>query len=225
MRALLALALVGAAGLAACTQPEPADPPPAGTPAADPSAAPDAEPISTPFDAAVWMASVESAETDEERIALSARLLDAVDWRTACGEDDPTAPGRGIVRLLHLDRAPGGPALAEITCSRAAYQSTFALVDARAGRPPRLVRALGVTEAGTVTADTTASFFGVASHDAAGAPGRFDVATKSAGHGGCGTLVRYRLRADGGASIEEVRAHTDCGAPLAPEAWPVTFAQ
>ena len=82
-----------------------------------------------------------------------------------------------------------------------------------------------MTEEGTVTADTTTSFFGVVYHDPEARPGRFDVATKSAGHGGCGTLVRYRLRPDGGAAIEEIRAHTDCNAPLPSEEWPVTYSE
>ena len=228
MRWIPLLALV-----AACAAPEPADPGPAGpeapgatadrtdgAPPADTASTPDSAPLSTPFDAAVWMASVEAAETDAERIALSGRLLDAVDWRTACGEDDPTAPGRGLVRLLHLDARN---ALAEVTCQRGAYQSTFALVDARAGRPPRLVRALGVDEYGRVVPDTTASFFGVLSHDPATAPSRFDVLTKSAGHGGCGTDARYRLLPDGGAAVERVLAHPDCDAPLPPAEWPESY--
>ena len=221
MRSLLpALLLLGA-----CAAPDPADDRamPADTTAAEPdtTASPGSEPIEEPgFDAVAWVADVEAAETDAERVALSARLLDAVDWRTACGEDDPTAPGRGVVHLAHLSATAS---LAEITCQRFAYQNTFALVDAHAGRPPHLVRALGVTEAGTVTPDTTASFFGVLSHDPEAAPERFTILTKTAGHGGCGTDVTYSLRPDGGASVVEVRAHGDCDDPLPPEAWPITY--
>ena len=215
MRLLLLALLLGA-----CAAPD-AGAPDAGAPRPGGAETPDAEPIAEPgFDAAAWMDAVEAATTDAERVALSAQLLDAVDWRTACGEDDPTPPGRGVVRLLHLSPTES---LAEITCQRFATQSTFALVDARAGRPPRLIRALGVLEDGTISADTTASFFGVVSHDPTTAPSRFDVLTKRARHGGCGTDAHYRLLADGGAAIEAVRAHTDCDEPLAPEAWPVVY--
>ncbi|WP_420454224.1 hypothetical protein [Rubrivirga sp.] len=211
MRVLL-LALV----LGACAAPDPAA-------TAEPGVAdtPDAEPISEPgFNAEAWMEAVEAATNDPDRVVLSAQLLDAVDWRTACGEDDPTAEGRGVVRLLHLSPTES---LAEITCQRFDRQSTFALVDARAGRPPRLIRALGVLEDGTLSADTTASFFGVVSHDPATAPSRFDVLTTSAGHGGCGTDTHYRLLAGGGAAVEQIRAHDDCDEPLAPEDWPVVY--
>ena len=210
MRLLPALLLLGA-----CATPEPA------APDAPPAATPDARPIDAPaFDAAAWLAAADTAATEAGQVALTAQLLDAVDWRTACGEDDPTAPGRGTMALAHLNEAWS---LAAITCQRFAAQSTFALVDARRGRPPRLVRALGVAEAGRPTADTTASFFGLLSHDRASRPSRFDVLTRGAGHGGCGTDVRYRLRPDGGAEIERVRAHADCADPLAPDDWPVTY--
>lgn len=192
--------------------------PPSPTEAGEPET-PEAAPIETPgFDAATWLAEVRAAETEAERVALSAALLDAVDWRTACGEDDPTAPGRGDVQLIALGEEDP---LVEIVCQRFAYQATFALVDVRPDEIPRLVRALGVLEDGTLSADTTASFFGalVASPE----PGRFGVVTKSAGHGGCGTDATYRLLATGGAAVERVRAHADCDAPLSPEDWPVTY--
>ena len=215
MRFLPVLLLLGA-----CAAPEPRvpDAPPTATPAATP----DAEPIvgEPAFDALAWMEAVETAQTEAEQIALTDQLLDAVDWRTACGEDDPTAAGRGTLSLAHLDDEWS---LAAITCQRGAYQTTFALVDARGGRPPRLVRALGVAEAGQPTADTTASFFGLLSHDRATRPSRFDILTKGAGHGGCGLDVRYRLRLDGGAAIQRVRAHPDCDDPQVPEDWPVTY--
>lgn len=207
MRVLLASLL-----LAACASP---------TPDADPSTdAPSAEPLNeTAFDAATWIEDVRAAETDAQRIALSSRLLDAVDWRTACGEDDPTAPRRGVVELRDIgdDRT-----LAEITCQAGAYQSAFALVDADAGRPPRLVRAFGIDEDGQPTADTTASFFGVLITSGE-PPGAFEILTKSAGHGGCGLQTQYRLRTDGGAEIAYVRAYDDCDEPVAPEEWPVTY--
>ena len=219
MRAALLLAAL----LAACAAP-PADDgleAPTDDAAPDTASTPDAEPIDEPgFDAAAWIEAVEAADSEPELVALSADLLDAVDWRTACGEDDPTTAGRGVVRLVHLDDRWS---LAEITCERFAYQSTFALVDAPSGRPPRLVRALGVLEDGSVSTDTTASFFGVLYRDEASTPSRFHVLTKSAGHGGCGTDVRYRLREDGGAAIEEVRAYEACDDPVAPEDWPVTY--
>ena len=215
MRAALTAGLVA---LAACAAPA-ADEASAEAPP-DTSETPDAEPLSTPFDAEAWMAAVEAAETADGRVALSERLLDAVDWRTACGEDDPTAPGRGEVRLVYLDARN---ALAEVVCQRFADQAAFALVDARAGRPPRLVRSFGVSEAGEVSDDTTASFYGLLTHDPDTAPTRFDILTKDAGHGGCGTDVRYRLLEDGGAAVERVRAYADCDAPAAPEAWPVTY--
>ena len=208
--------------LGACAAPVPdvSDAAPA-RPQAPPAATPDAEPIEAPaFDAVAWMAAADTVSTEAGQIALTERLLGAVDWRTACGEDDPTAPGRGTFALVHLDDQWS---LAAITCQQYATQSAFALVDAKSGRPPRLVRALGVTEDGQVTADTTASFFGTLSHDRDARPSQFDVMTKSAGHGGCGTDARYRLLPDGGAQIEAVRAHGDCDAPLAPDAWPVTF--
>ena len=214
MRAAL---LVPVLALAACTQPAapPDDRPPA-PPAGDET--PDGDRIvEGGFDADAWIDAVRAAETDAERVALSEALLDAVDWRTACGEDDPTAERRGVVQVHDVDAAS---TLAEVTCQAFAYQSAFALVDARGGRPPRLVRALGVDEDGTVSADTTASFFGLFS--SADAAGTFDVLTKSAGHGGCGLDVRYRLRRDGGAAIERVRAHPDCDDPRPPEDWPVT---
>ena len=186
-----------------------------------PAATPDAEPIAEPaFDAAAWMAAADTAEAEATQIALTGQLLDAVDWRTACGEDDPTAPGRGTFVLVHLDDQWS---LAAITCQQYATQSAFALVDARGGRPPRLVRALGVTEEGQPTAEPTASFFGLLSHDRDARPSQFDILTKGAGHGGCGTDTRYRLLPDGGAEIESVRAHADCDAPLPPEEWPVTY--
>ncbi len=214
LRALLPALLL----LAACASPGTRTSP---APTA-PAATPDAEPIEAPaFDAEAWTAAADTATTEASQIALAAQLLDAVDWRTACGEDDPTAPGRGTLTLAHLDDVWS---LAAITCQRFATQSTFALVDARGGRPPRLVRALGVGGDGRPTADTTASFYGTLSHDRSLRPGRFDVQTKGAGHGGCGTDVRYRLRPDGGAEIERVRAHHDCAAPLAPGEWPVTYA-
>ena len=218
-------ALLLAAVLGACTAPDPA--PSGGAPsdttaaAPDTAASPGAEPIDEPgFDSAAWVRAVGEAETDAQRVALSAELLDAVDWRTACGEDDPTAEGRGVVRLVGLS---ANESLAEITCQRFAYQSTFALVDAEAGKPPRLVRALGVTEHGAVTPDTTASFFGLLTHDRTGDPDRFSVLTKSAGHGGCGTEADYRLRPDGGASVVEVRAHLECDDPIPPADWPVSY--
>ena len=221
MRTLLPALLL----LAACTAPDSARP--GGTPsdttaaAPDTTASPGAEPIEEPgFDSVAWVVAVREAETDAQRVALSAELLDAVDWRVACGEDDPTAEGRGVVRLVGLS---ANESLAEITCQRFAYQTTFALVDAEAGKPPRLVRALGVTEHGSVTPDTTASFFGVLTHDRQGDPDRFSVLTKSAGHGGCGTEADYRLRPDGGASVVEVRAHLDCDDPTPSDAWPVSY--
>lgn len=213
--------------LAACAAPDPG--PGAGDAPADPTAeaepdttlSPGAETIEAPgFDSAAWVDAVREAETDAQRVALSAQLLDAVDWRVACGEDDPTAEGRGVVRLVGLS---ANESLAEITCQRFPYQATFALVNAEAGKPPQLVRALGVTEHGRVVADTTASFFGLLTHDHAAEPDRFSILTKSAGHGGCGTEADYRLRPDGGASIVEVRAHPSCDAPLPPEEWPVSF--
>lgn len=213
--------------LAACTAPDPGPNGPAAPADTLAEAEPDttasagAETIVEPgFDSVAWTAAVRDAETDAQRVALSAELLDAVDWRVACGEDDPTAEGRGVVRLVGLS---ANESLAEITCQRFAYQSTFALVDAEAGKPPRLVRALGVTERGTVTADTTASFFGLLAHDPDADPDRFSILTKSAGHGGCGTEADYRLRPDGGASIVEVRAHLDCDDPVPPEDWPVSY--
>ena len=212
---LLALLLVFA-----CASPAPEAPAPA-TDAA-PAETPSGEPIEEPaFSAAAWIASVRAAETDAERVALSERLLDAVDWRTACGEDDPTAPGRGLVQL-HDAGGPGGRVLAEVTCQTAAYQSAFALVDAGAGRPPVLVRSVTVTDEGRPTNNETLSFFGLVSVPP-GPEERFAVLTKGAGHGGCGTDVRYRVLPDGGAEITEVRAHADCDAPLAPDAWPVTY--
>ena len=211
-RALLPLLLLAAACATPTTEEAaPTPPPEAATPT------PPGEPIDeSAFSATQWMADVRAAETDAERIALSERLLDAVDWRTACGEDDPTNPGRGLVQLHEA----GTHTLAEVTCQRAAYQSVFALVDAAAGRPPRLVRSFTVTDDGEPTQNETVSFFGLVSTDA---PGTFAVLTKSAGHGGCGTDVRYRLLADGGAEIAEVRAHPDCADPLPPDDWPVTY--
>ncbi len=195
--------------LAACASPAPVE-----------QDAPDAEPLQdAPFDAAAWIEAVRAADSEDARIALSGRLLDAVDWRTACGEDDPTAPLRGLVQLHEIG---GDRTLAEITCQAHAYQSTFALVDADAGRPPRLVRAFGISEEGEPTADTTASFYGVVS-TAGEPPGAFDVITKSAGHGGCGIYAHYRLLPDGGARIIEIRAYDDCGAPMASEEWPTTY--
>lgn len=209
--------------LAACAAPAPEteSPDSAILPSDTTAETPDAEPIAAPpFDAQAWIRAADAAETPGEQIALTERLLDAVDWRTACGEDDPTAPGRGTLFFAHLDDRWS---LAAITCQAYDHQSAFALVDARGGRPPRLVRALGVDEEGTPTADTTASFFGVMTHDRNTAPSRFDVLTKNAGHGGCGVDVRYRLRADGGAAIERVRALPSCDDPRAPETWPVTY--
>ena len=197
--------------LAACSVPTPPDD----------VDTPDAKPIdASAFDAQAWIDAVQAATTPAEQIALSERLLDAVDWRVACGEDDPTAPGRGTVAIADLDDPW---ALAAVTCQRFEHQSAFALVDARGGRPPRLVRAFGVSEEGRPTADTTASFFGVLSHDRGAAPSRFDILTKDAGHGGCGLDVRYRLRPDGGAAIERVRAHPDCDEPRPPQEWEVTY--
>ena len=203
----------------ACAAPAPeTSPAPSQAP---PAATPDAKPIEAPaFDAVAWMAAADTAETEASQIALTEHLLGAVDWRTACGEDDPTAPGRGTFALAHLDDQWS---LAAITCQWYATQSAFALVDAKGGRPPRLVRALGVTEDGQPTADTTASFFGTLSHDRGARPSRFDILTKGAGHGGCGTDTRYRLLPDGGAQIEAVRAYADCDSPAPPEEWPVTF--
>ena len=202
--------------LAACAAPAP--PTLDGTDAED---TPSARPIDEPaFDAEAWIKAVEAADTPAEQIVLSERLLDAVDWRTASGEDDPTAPRRGTVRIVHLDDPWS---LAAVTCQAYETQSAFALVDARGGRPPRLVRALGVSESGQPTADTTASFFGVLSHDRNTATNRFDILTKSADHGGCGLDVRYRLLPDGGAAIERVRVHDDCEDPTTPEDWPVTY--
>ena len=194
--------------------------PPSPTEAGGPEAeTPEAAPIAVQgFDAATWLAEVRAAETEAERVALSSALLDAVDWRTACGEDDPTATGRGDIRLLALGEEDP---LVEVVCQRFAYQATFALVDVRPDETPRLVRALGVLEDGTLSADTTASFFGALV--ASPAPGRFGVVTKSAGHGGCGTDATYRLLATGGAEVERVRAHTACDAALSPEDWPVTY--
>lgn len=217
MRAFLpALLLLGA-----CAAPSPADPTDPARPAAS-APTPAAEPIDEPaaFDALGWMAAAEAAETEAEQVAVSARLLDAVDWRGACGEDDPTAPGRGTLSIVHLSERQS---LAAVTCQQYATQNAFALVDARAGRPLRLVRALAVGDDGRPTGETTASFFGALSHDRAQAPSRFDVVTKAAGHGGCGTAVRYRLLADGGAEIESVRAHPDCDDARAPETWPQTY--
>lgn len=208
------LALVLAALAAGCASPT------ASGPAGPGPEAPEGEPVEgAPFDAQAWIAAVEAATTDAERVALSTDLFDAVDWRVACGEDDPTAPRRGVVHLHDVEE-PG--VLAEITCDAAAYQSVFALVDAEAGKPPRLVRSLTVSREGVPGADTTASFFGVLAAEAAPA-GHFDVLTKDAGHGGCGRVVRYRLGADGGAEIARVWLHDDCDEPLAPEAWPVTY--
>ena len=204
--------------VAACAGPAPApdDAPGEPSPASE---APAAVPLDPPFDAAAWIASVRAAETDAERKALSSLLLDAVDWRTACGEDDPTAPQRGLVQLhdVGTDRT-----LAEITCHAGASQSTFTLVDANAGRPPRLVRAFGIDEAGRPTPDSTTNFFGLLSVE--GRPSsRFGITTKDAGHGGCGIHATYLLRPDGAATIVEVRAHDDCDRPLAPTEWPVTY--
>ena len=217
MRLLLpALFLLGA-----CAPSAPETPAPQAPPTATPAATPDAEPIDEPaFDAQAWIAAVDTAATEAGQIALSGQLLDAVDWRTACGEDDPTAPGRGTLALVHLDDRWS---LAAVTCQRYATQSAFALVDARGGRPPRLVRALSVAEDGRPTADTTASFFGTLRHDRDARPSRFDVLTKGAGHGGCGTDAHYRLLPDGGAAIVTVRAHGDCDEPRPPAEWPVTF--
>ena len=206
MRALFALLLLGACAPTAPDAPAPT---------------PDGAPIDElAFDADAWIAAAEAADTPAEQVALSAQLLDAVDWRAACGEDDPTAPGRGTLAIVHLDDVRS---LAAITCQRFAYQSAFALVDARGGRPPRLVRSLGVTEVGRVTDEVAASYFGLLSHDRAAAPSQFSVLAKSAGHGGCGTDVRYRLLSDGGAEVEAVRAHPDCSAPLPPADWPQTY--
>lgn len=213
------LALLGALVLGACASPPaPTDSPSAGTPS---EGTPEGEPISTPFDAAGWVTAVRAASTDSVRVALSTALFDAVDWRVACGEDDPTAPRRGVVQLHDVDDRQ---TLAEITCDAGPYQSVFALVDAAAGKPPRLVRSLTVTEAGEPAADTTESFFGLVSTDDA-PDGHFDILTKGAGHGGCGTDVRYRLELDSGARIARVRAHPDCDEPLAPDAWPVTYTE
>lgn len=214
------LALLAAlVALAACTTPATTPASPSEAAPADP---PPGERIREPgFDAAAWVAAVRAAGTDAERVELSERLLDAVDWRTACGEDDPTAPGRGLVQV-HDTGGPGGRVLAEVTCQRRAYQSVFALVDAGAGRPPVLVRSVTVTDEGEPTDNETPSFFGFVSV-ADGPAETFDVLTKSAGHGGCGTDVRYRILPDGGAEPVEVRAHGDCDDPLAPEAWPVTY--
>lgn len=214
MRLLPALLLGAALLVAACASPAPDT-----TPAPAAPAPPAADTLDAPFDAVAWIASVRAAETAAERVALSELLLDAVDWRTACGEDDPTAPQRGLVQLHDIgdDRT-----LAEITCQAGAYQSTFALVDADAGRPPILVRAFGIDEGGTPSADTTASFYGVLS-TAGLPPSQFEILTLSAGHGGCGIDARYRLRPDGGADILVVRASDDCDDPAAPEEWPVTY--
>ena len=223
MRTLLPALLL----IAACAAPDPSDGEvPVDTTrteaaAIDTSGSPDAEPIEEPgFDAAAWIALVEATESEAELVALSSQLLDAVDWRVACGEDDPTATGRGVVRLVRL--APTS-VLAEITCQRFETQSTFALVDAEAGKPPRLVRALGVTDRGTVVADTTASFFGTLMPPTTNDEDRFSILTLSADEGGCGTDAAYRLRPNGGASVVEVRAHTDCDAPLPTEEWPVSY--
>lgn len=189
-------------------------------PASGPGDTPDGALLDTPFDAEAWMAAVEIAESPREQITLTEALLDAVDWRTACGEDDPTAPGRGTLALAHIGATQS---LAAVTCQQFAYQSTFALVDARAGKPPRLVRSLVVSEDGMPTEETADSYFGVLSHDSERAPDRFDVFTKGAGHGGCGQEVRYRLLPDSGAAIERVRHYDDCRVPLARDAWPVTY--
>ena len=205
-----ALVFATALCLAGCASP----------PASGPTETPDGEIIDEPrFDPAAWTAAVEAAETPAELVSLSEALLDAVDWRTACGEDDPTAPGRGILQLHDLkdDRT-----LAEITCQTRASQSSFALVDVDAGHPPRLVQSLGVSEAGEPTEEETSSFYGIVS-TAGEPPGAFEVLTKSAGHGGCGLDVQYRVLDDGGAEIVRVRAHDDCDAPKPPADWPVTY--
>ncbi|WP_412067125.1 hypothetical protein [Rubrivirga sp. IMCC43871] len=208
MRSLPALLLAFALG--ACASPGPDAAPPS-------TDAPPGEPVATPdFDTAAWVAAVEAAPDDAALVALSESLLGALDWRTACGEDDPTAPRRGVVQIHRL----GADAIAEVTCQAFAYQSVFAVVDL-SGATPRLVRARLVGEDGRPSADVTESFLGIVS--AGEAPGTFAVLTKSAGHGGCGTDVRYRLRPDGSAAIAETRAHAGCDAPLAPASWPVTF--
>ena len=216
MRPLLpALLLLGA-----CAAPAPADPAAPTDAASAPT--PDARPIDEPeaFDALGWLAAAEAAETEAEQVAVSSQLLDAVDWRGACGEDDPTAPGRGTLAIVHLgDRR----SLAAVTCQEFALQPAFALVDARAGRPLRLVRALAVGEDGRPSGETSANFFGVLSHDRDQAPGQFSVVALAADHGGCGTAVDYRLLADGGAEVEAVRHHDDCDDARAPDAWPQTY--
>ncbi|WP_412063669.1 hypothetical protein [Rubrivirga sp. IMCC45206] len=212
MRSLPALLL--ALVLGACASPEttPADARPEA-----PAEAPPGEPVAAPdFDTAAWIAAVEAAPDDTALVSLSETLLGALDWRAACGEDDPTVPRRGIVQIHRL----GAEAIAEVTCQAFAYQSVFAVVDL-SGATPRLVRARIVGEDGRPSADVTESFLGVLSPG--DAPRTFAVLTKSAGHGGCGTDVRYRLRPDGSAAIATTRAYADCDDALAPEAWPVTF--
>lgn len=213
MRSLPALLL--ALALAACANPgvDPA-PPPADAPAE----APPGEPVAAPdFDGPAWLAAVEAAPDDAALVALSETLLDALDWRTACGEDDPTSPRRGIVEVHHLG---DGLDIAGVTCETFAYQSVFAIVSIPPDAAPRLVRARLVGEDGQPSENTSESFLGLLS--AGAVPGTFEVFTKSAGHGGCGTDARYALQPDGSATVVQVRAN-DCTAPVSPDEWPVTF--
>jgi len=218
---LIAAALL----LGACAAPAPADPvPPADPePPAEPAPAepaPQGDPIEEPvFGTAGWLAAVAAATTEAERAVLSATLLDAVDWRSACGEDDPTTDGRGDVALHPV---AGARVLADVTCQRLGAGRVFALVDLEPGRAPRLVRAFGISDAGRPTGEPVAGFFGIPTYEPDGA-GRFEVLTPRAPDRGCGLLVHYALDADGGATIEAVRLHDACDAPLPAADWPVTY--
>lgn len=201
----------------ACAAPPASEPPPPALPEAPPRG----EPLERPaFDAAAWLEAVAVAETGADREALASDLLGPADWRAACGEDDPTAEGRGEIRLAPVaeDRV-----LAEVTCERLPLGRAFALVDLEPGRHPRLVRAFGIDDGGLPTADASAGFFGVPSYPPDGGPG-FEVLTPAASGSGCGLWVRYRLRPDGGAAVVRVRAYENCAAPRPAEDWPETYA-
>ena len=216
MRHLLPLlVLVGAcAGPPETSEPQPGPP-------AVPEGAPEPEPISEPtFNTAAWVAAVAAAEAEAELVELSAALLDAVDWRTACGEDDPTPEGRGVVRLVPV---AGERVLADVTCQRLPPGRVFGLVDLEPGRMPRLVRAFGIGDDGLPTDEPVAGFYGVPTYAPDGGT-RFELLTPAASGSGCGLFVRYRLRDDGGAAIELVRTYEDCAAPRPVEDWPVTYA-
>lgn len=205
----LPLLLTLATALGACVSPE--------TAPLDPAA-----PVGTEqsfSDVTAWTDRVRGATSDDELIAFSTELSAAADWPAACEDDDPTAYRRGIVRVVDLD---GERTLAEVTCQTYAYQSTFVLV-ATPDDQPHVVRALRVVEDGTVSTDTLAHFVGYLYHDETAPSDGFGIVSKSAGHGGCGTDVTYRLQADGTADIDEVRAWPDCEDPVAADEWPVTY--